>query len=550
MEKKADKALKKNEQRTKKRSFATPILLIAAGLLAIGTAFCAISVSSINRNEIVKEAERQTIIKSGTFHAGITVNGISISGMTIDEAKTALLPVEATLTDSVHFNLKYETNTYEITKDDFTISYNTDALLNEAIMLGRDGGLLKLQHNLDNYHNAGKAYEIEYVVDAASFSDKLELLLSDIAVPPVDAALKIKSGSINYSSVIDNFPFTVSDGKNGIAIDMESLNSDLLTKMKNGEFGDVEIPTVIVEPEITSDDIRGTAVLRAVFHTDFGSSSANRKANVRKAADLCNKTVLQPGDVFSCNDTMGARTEGRGWLPAPAVVDGGARTENQAGGGVCQVSTTMYDCVVMSDLQIVYRQNHSAQSTYVDGGLDATINTGTIDFTWKNNTNHPVFLFMWTSGGTLYSAIYAEPFPSSFDSVKFTSELIKTIEPPAEAKYITKGALPTGYWILRNDSKSGYKYASYKKYYNGNRLFDTKHVADSIYPAQQKAFYVWPGFNPGDYLDPAKQVKMDKDGNLTFPGVPSTPAPSIPPAPTEPGFVTPTPIPPAPTGNP
>ena len=88
----------------------------------------------------------------------------------------------------------------------------------------------------------------------------------------------------------------------------------------------------------------------------------------------------------SCNDLLGPRYEKYGWQMAPAVIEGGAATEDQPGGGVCQVSTTMYNAVLMGDYQIVYRQAHSSRLSYVKGGLDATINTGTIDFKWSNNT--------------------------------------------------------------------------------------------------------------------------------------------------------------------
>lgn len=523
---KAERALKQNEPK-RSRGAAFVMLMICAALFVF-TGICAAWTAIINGDEHDKEAERQAIIASGVFHDGISVNGVSISGMTMAQAQEALTTVEQGLADDFELNLTFSGQSFILDESNFHFSLNTQSILDEAIALGREGGLLKLKSEVDNYKDVGHSYEIEYVLDKQASVARLTSLLSNsIERDAVDASVQIKSGlETTYESVVEGYPFEILPGQDGLAIDYDALYESIALAAQAGEFGTLVIPTLVVNPTVDIGDVEDTIVLRAVFSTDFSSSSYNRATNVRRAARLCNKITLLPGEQFSCNDTIGPRTEALGWLPAPAVIDGGARTEDQAGGGVCQVSTTMYDCVVMSDLEIVYRRNHSSRSTYVRGGLDATINTDTIDFLWKNNTDMPVFLFMWTSGGTLYAAIYGEKFPDEFDRIEFVSELKEEVAPPSETLYRTLRSLPEGYWAIRNNAKTGYVYESFKKYYSGDELYDTAFVAESTYNAIAKCYFVWPGYSQGDYLDPAKRVSLDSEGNPILNPVEEGPSPT------------------------
>ena len=142
------------------------------------------------------------------------------------------------------------------------------------------------------------------------------------------------------------------------------------------------------------------------------SNGSGRVHNIKKAAGMINGTIVNPGEVFFppmiysvIEPTLtGGKTAPRSYRAAP-------QPENQPGGGVCQVSTTVYNAVVMADLDIVYRQGHSRVSDYVDGGRDATIDSGRIDFQWKNNTGSPVYVFTWveSSKQQMHCEIYGEP---------------------------------------------------------------------------------------------------------------------------------------------
>ena len=128
--------------------------------------------------------------------------------------------------------------------------------------------------------------------------------------------------------------------------------------------------------------------LRASFYTTYSNSTNERKSNIKLASKYLNNTFVDIGGEFSFNKTVGERSQKRGFKVAKIIVNG--EFVEGVGGGVCQVSSTLYNAVVFADLEIVYRTNHSMPVSYVPLGRDATVSYGTIDFKFKNNKESPI----------------------------------------------------------------------------------------------------------------------------------------------------------------
>ncbi len=161
----------------------------------------------------------------------------------------------------------------------------------------------------------------------------------------------------------------------------------------------VKIPFYSSEPAVKADDLRVklfNSVL-GTFRTGYGSSTSNRAANVANAAAKINEKVLAPGEVFSFNDTVGKRTVANGFFSAPEYANG--QTVMGIGGGTCQVSSTLYNAVLLADLSIVYRLNHMFPVGYCPIGRDATVTDSGIDFKFENNTAYPIKITSTTGGG-------------------------------------------------------------------------------------------------------------------------------------------------------
>ena len=181
-------------------------------------------------------------------------------------------------------------------------------------------------------------------------------------------------------------------GSYGYELDVETAK-DLLSQAAYGDT--ISIPMVWVKPEILGDE--------AYFREELGycetkhTDNENRNTNLRLACAAIDGLILQPGEEFSFNGTVGERTKEKGYMPAAAY--SGTRTVDSIGGGVCQVSSTLYNAALQADMEIVFRINHGYRSGYIGIGLDATVNWGGPDFQFRNNFHFPVMIKAEVSDG-------------------------------------------------------------------------------------------------------------------------------------------------------
>ena len=229
---------------------------------------------------------------------------------------------------------------------------------------------------------------------ASAPPDELTLEQFDLFVykDPIDAYFTVEDNKVN-----------IVDASNGRYIDKDEAAALLQNLTEGGE--PVNIPYYVSYPAITTEDLNSKlfANTMASYSTSYGSSTANRASNVARAASLINGKVLAPGEVFSFNSTVGKRTVANGFSTAPEYVNG--KTVDGIGGGTCQVSSTLYNAVLYSDLDIVSRTNHMFTVSYVPNGQDATVADGGPDFKFKNNTDYPIKISAYTGGGKITVSI-------------------------------------------------------------------------------------------------------------------------------------------------
>jgi len=181
-------------------------------------------------------------------------------------------------------------------------------------------------------------------------------------------------------------------------------------------------------PEITSADLDQIHDMLAEFQTYFGSSSANRRSNIALAARKINGTLLKPGDIFSYNRVVGPRDEDAGFKEAPTYVQG--KHVPGTGGGVCQVSSTLFNTAWTAGLKIVRRQNHSMPVGYLSHGRDATAVYGAIDMQFQNDTETPIYIGATAKGGVLHFSIWGKKTPGREVILQKGSESV--VSPPVE----------------------------------------------------------------------------------------------------------------------
>ena len=285
--------------------------------------------------------------------------------------------------------------------------------------------------------------------------------------------------AVNASLGMENNQLVYKEEATGHGIDQAALIQTILeTDPLAGET--IDIPMHELEPTMTKAMLQDKFILRGAYTTSFSDSTKNRKYNIRFGADKINGTILKPGDVFSANDTLGKRTRKNGWKNAGAYENG--EVVQQAGGGVCQLSSTLYNAALYADMKIVERRNHSMPVHYVSKGRDATINSigNLIDFKFENNTSSDVIIIAYTEGNNLHMEIYGVPFETDeYDRIEIRtkqrgSQSIKTVyeylddKPASYQKTVTKGS-------------KGYTIQTYKDYYSGDTLVKTDDLGISKY---------------------------------------------------------------------
>lgn len=415
----------------------------------------------------------KSIVESNLFRDGVYVNDVSIGGLTKDQAKQALAETEQNLLDDVCLVLSSANGRVVLYADDIGLTLNTDDVLESASSLARSGSLPELQNELEDIAVNHRNYEITYVIDEKVLKQKAQQIAQTVNCDPINASFNVEN--------------LYTPDKNGLMVEEEALIQLIRDYVEKGDFPvDDSIPAKKVEAELTLEKLQNQLTLRSSASTSFAKSPYNRKSrvfNIKKASSMINGIVVQPGEVFSTNDILGYRTYEAGWQPAPAIVQG--RNEDQAGGGVCQVSTTLYHAVLKGDLEVVDRRGHSGRLGYAPGGLDATIDSGRIDFKWKNNTNSPIYIVSWVNDEekTVHFELYGEPFSDEFDQIELSSKKVRSISPPGPMTYTVDASKPAGYsevWVKR---KSGSEWKSYATYYKDGEEVKTEYVDNTIYKA-------------------------------------------------------------------
>jgi len=279
------------------------------------------------------------------------------------------------------------------------------------------------QQVLDAY-NSRKFYVEGFCGTIDPDSVNLQEILDGYYIAPVDAYL--------------NADGKIVEGSWGYGFDIKEATAIL----QNAQYGStVEIPFVSIAPEITAQSLEDSLFQdELATYTAVSDSDPDRDTNLRLACEAIDGLVLQPGDAFSYNNALGERTAERGYKPGPSYA--GTQTVYTIGGGICQVSSALYYCVMVADLEILLRECHTFQPAYAPLGMDATVSWGTLDFRFRNNSDSPIRIVAKASGGTITVSIMGTDNKDYYVEMEY--EIIN--EYPSTTTYKTMSANnPEGY---------------------------------------------------------------------------------------------------------
>lgn len=366
------------------------------------------------------ESETETtMVPTTELQKEVTVDNIPITGMSRDEARAAILK-------NYPWDMKvsWQQEMYEVTD---LMAGKVDALLDE-IYIGKP----KEKYSLDT-SGLEEAAKAEAAAVAAKW-DKLP-----------------KNGAISsYDRDTDKFLFT--GAQQGQAVDQEKLTEDILAALKRKDF-DVVIEAVVnsVEPEFNEAAAREKYKTISTFITKTTSNS-KRNTNIKLAAQAINGIVLQPGEEFSFNDRVGQRTEEKGYKGAGAYNNG--EVVEEIGGGVCQVSSTLYNAVLKAGLKTTKRQSHTYEPSYVTPGTDATVSWNGPDYKFVNSSSSPIGIRASYADQTMTVSIYGIPVLEEGVTYSLKSTKLKDTGIPAPV-YAEDPTLQPGEEKVKSNGSSG-----------------------------------------------------------------------------------------------
>ena len=517
----------KTEKRGSKRPWMIAVI-IAAVLVAAYLALCAYAGSL------------------DTFYPNRHINGIDVGGLTVSEAQSALetrLPAQTII-------LVNEERQLQTTLTVAELGYTAESFAGDAqfwMDAERDTPFLRrgwaYLATLSGHWPGGAHWPD---MDEAVLTKTVARLTEVLTEPPADTSGELDGQTLRITKAHDGYApeslrpllsdiASYSQSGYTIPVTLETLPAQDLTaqqlhdrlhgEMKNAsydaasgsivpeQFGadfdvaaaqaaldgaapgeTVSVPAVIEEPEVTASDLK-----MLLFQDVLGearthvSGSAGRIGNVKLSAKLINGIVLNSGDTFSYNDSVGKRTEARGFKPAPAYVKG--ETVDEVGGGICQTSSTLYLACLLSNMEITERYAHRYVPAYIDWGMDATVSWGGPDYKFTNNTLYPVKIVTEYSKGYLTIKLLG----TNIDGirVKMTNEVLS--KTPWETVYQEDSTMAPGSPdVVKVTPYTGYKVKTYQTIYDKNgSVIDSHFEAASDYKVRNKVVLQAPAAAPG-----------------------------------------------------
>ena len=319
-------------------------------------------------------------VAKDTFYSGITVDGVDVSKMTLDQALHNWSSNDLSASEGITIDI--EGHTYHITPEEIEYSDNYKTVLKSAYAVGRFG---TLESRYGEVAKASGAWQRDYQITAAFNEETLRDRVNDIALELSQPAIETTITGFDA----DNSTFTFKEGQEGRIVDAEALYDAVVEKLNEGG-GTVKMNLRTVQPAETVETLKGQFGRISVGRTPIRDDSPNRVNNLKVASSVLNGICIQPGETFSFNGTLGKRTKEKGYKAAGAL-ENGVHT-SQLGGGICQVASTMFNAIARADMQIIHREPHSIPSTYVALGRDATVSYPKQDFQWKNTSDYPIYL--------------------------------------------------------------------------------------------------------------------------------------------------------------
>ncbi len=471
----------------------------------------------------VKIAVKGNIFDDNVMCDGTTIDGVKVGELTKEEAR-AKLDKYIEEAGMRKIQVAVGDNTVSTTYSGVGITYNDEDVIDDAFNIGKKGNFFERIYKIATLKDSDLQLKLDYKVDESQVRQFVETDCTQYDVKARNSKLKYQNGKLRATKE-----------RTGQEVQIDETVDELLKNIDTNISEDgvsMDAVVKVTKPKYTKKMLSKCRNVLGKYATSYATSTADRANNVQTAAGYINGTVLYPGQTFSMIKVIKDRTEANGYKAAPEYSSG--KVVSGIGGGVCQVSTTLYNAVLNAELEVVERSPHSMVVAYVDVSRDAAIAGDYKDFKFKNSTKSPIYISASTAGGLISFKIYGEETREANRTIEFESEILETIQPGKEV--VTQDdTLPASYRAVTQSAHVGYKAKLWKKIYIDGVQKDRVEVNSSTYSAEPQYVTVGkqaqPAIAPQTSPSPDASKAPDAADNKTNSG--STAAPKATPQPSQ-----------------
>lgn len=407
-------------------------------------------------------------INIDAIYPGVTIQGMSVGGMTQEEAEAKVQEyVDQVSQETVTLQVRKKETAFPLS--DIGLKCTNMDVVEEAYNLGKTGNVFKRVMEVRELEKKGTDFPLTFSVDKEETKKVVAKKAKKFLAKKKDATIKRVDGK-----------FVITKHVHGIAIDFDA-NAEKLAEVfgnKDWNHKSVVFPMdyTLDKAKHTKKELSAIKDVLGTYTTSYAGSASGRCANVENGASLINGTVLYPGESFSVYSKVAPFTAANGYHLAGSYSNG--QTVQTYGGGICQVSTTLYNAVLRAELNVTERLNHSMTVHYVPLSADAAISGTDKDLKFTNNLDHPIYIQGTAGGSSITFTIYGKEYRASNRKVEYVSQ---TLSVDLSEKVIKDNTMEEGKRVVESNGRTGYTARLWKVVYIDGKETKRTQVNSSSY---------------------------------------------------------------------
>lgn len=463
-----DTGLQGKKKRVLKRDNANKLLL---GLSTISLVLIMVVVGQFF---IMESTDPSNVIHNGTM-----INGVNVGGLESIEAEQLIYDVFKEKSEDFSLKINYNDKSWEFDKDDFKVNSEIHTIIEEA---QKHNALLDdyddSKQTIDSMTKEGNSINVAFNYIFVGLDEKIEDIIKEIEIEPVDSKIIFNANNKKC--------FEITKDKNGLRVNKEQLYHDINEQFVKSNKIEVDIVTIEEPPQVTEQDNINKTQLISTYTTYVSDSTGNRKSNVKKALQYFNGFVVEPNMEVSFNKVTGPHTESNGYKVATVIYNG--QFVDGVGGGICQASTTLYNALLLADVEILEVHKHTLPVKYVPLAMDAMVSEYVADLKFVNTLDTPLYITTNCNSESVTVNIYGAQIDYE---VKTRSETVAKLKNLGDKvvqdtkKEYTDKVLFKGEKFRLTYPRDGYEAKAYVSYYKDGKLVEEKEIRHEYYSPQQ-----------------------------------------------------------------